>query len=99
MKRKLLALTLTADRLRLCALGPTRVFPGEQALTSWPYARVKELLFYLIAQPPRTKAQIGLALWPEASPAQLRNSLSTTLYHLRRVLGHPDWIIFADDHY
>jgi predicted ATPase/DNA-binding SARP family transcriptional activator len=98
-EEKTLAVMPAADRLRLCALGPARVFPDEQALTSWPYARVKELLFYLIAQPPRTKAQIGLALWPDASPAQLRNSLSTTFYHLRRALGHLDWIIFADDHY
>jgi len=96
---KMFVVTPTVAPLRLCALGPARVSSGERALTSWPYARVKELLFYLMAQPPRTKAQIGLALWPEASPAQLRNSLSTTLYHLRRVLGHPDWIIFADDHY
>jgi predicted ATPase/DNA-binding SARP family transcriptional activator len=85
--------------LRLCALGPAYVFSHEQALTSWPYARVKELLFYLISYPARTKAQIGLALWPHASPAQLRNSLSTTLYHLRRALGDSQWIIFEDDLY
>jgi predicted ATPase/DNA-binding SARP family transcriptional activator len=87
------------DRLRLFALGPARVFLGEKALTSWSYARVKELLFYLAAHPARTKAQIGLALWLDASPAQLRNSLGTTLYHLRRVLGNPGWIIFEDDLY
>jgi DNA-binding SARP family transcriptional activator len=68
-------------------------------VTAWPFAKVKELLFYLIAQPPRTKAQLGLALWPEASPAQLRNSLSTTLYQLRRVLGQSDWILFDDEAY
>ncbi len=85
--------------LRVMALGPMRVLQDEQVLGAWPFARVKELLFYLISQPPRTKAQLGLALWPDASPAQLRNSLSTTLYHLRRVLGGPDWILFDDDEY
>ena len=85
--------------LRVFALGLMRVLYDEQVLTAWPFAKVKELLFYLISQPPRTKAQLGLALWPDASPAQLRNSLSTTLYHLRRVLGHSDWIIFDDDVY
>ena len=85
--------------LRVFALGPMRVLKDEQIVTAWPFAKVKELLFYFIAQPPRTKAQLGLALWPDASPAQLRNSLSTTLYHLRRALGHPDWIIFAHDEY
>ncbi|HSD85739.1 MAG TPA: BTAD domain-containing putative transcriptional regulator, partial [Anaerolineae bacterium] len=85
--------------LRIFALGPMRVLQDEQAVTAWPFAKVKELLFYLITQPPRTKAQLGLALWPDASPAQLRNSLSTTLYHLRRTLGHSAWIIFDDDQY
>ena len=87
------------NALRLCALGPTRVQSGGQTLTTWSYAKVKELLFYLISHPARTKAQIGLALWPEASPSKLRNGLSTAFYHLRRALGHPDWIIFEDDLY
>ena len=90
---------VVAPELRIMALGPMRVRRAEQVLNTWPFAKVKELLFYLIAQPPRTKAQLGLALWPDASPAQLRNSLSTTLYHLRRVLGQADWIVFEDDHY
>ena len=85
--------------LRLFALGPARAFMGERALTAWPYARVKELLFYLAAHPARTKAQIGLDLWPDASPAQLRNSLGTTLYHLRRVLGSSGWVVFEDEQY
>ena len=85
--------------VRLCALGPTRVFKAEEDLKAWPYAKVKELLFYLVSHPARTKAQIGLALWPEASPAQLRNSLGTTLYHMRRALGSPQWIIFEEERY
>jgi len=86
-------------QLQVNALGPTRVLASGRLLTSWPYARVKELLVYLISYPARTKAQIGLALWPDASPRQLRNSLGITLYHLRRTLGHPQWIIFEDDVY
>jgi DNA-binding SARP family transcriptional activator len=88
-----------ADRLRLYALGTTRVLLGEQVIAAWSYARVKELLVYLISHPARTKAQIGLALWPDASPAKLRNSLSTTLYHLRRALSNSQWIVFEDDVY
>ena len=85
--------------LRLNALGPARAFLSGQPVTTWPYARVKELLFYLISHPACTKAQLGLALWPDASPKQLRNSLSTTLYHLRRALSNPQWIVFEDDVY
>jgi DNA-binding SARP family transcriptional activator len=98
-EEKNLALTPAAHLLRLCALGPARVFSGEQAVTNWSYAKVKELLFYLLAHPARTKAQIGLALWPDASLKQLRNSLGITLYHLRRALGNPQWIVFEDDLY
>jgi DNA-binding SARP family transcriptional activator len=83
----------------LNALGPTQVFLSEQTLTTWSYARVKELLFYLISHPARTKAQIGLALWPDASPSKLRNRLSTAIYHLRRALGNPQRIVFEDDLY
>ncbi len=90
---------LASGILRLCALGPARVFLGERAAMAWPYARVKELLFYLASHSARTKAQIGLALWPEASPAKLRNGLATTLYHVRQVLGRPDWIVFDDEQY
>jgi DNA-binding SARP family transcriptional activator/predicted ATPase len=93
------ALTPATSPLRVYALGPARVFSGEQTLTGWSYAKVKELLFYLVAHPSRTKAQIGLALWPDASLKQLRNSLGITLYHLRRALGNSGWIIFDDDQY
>jgi DNA-binding SARP family transcriptional activator len=91
--------TPTPHALRLCALGSARVFSNEQVLTSWPYARVKELLFYLASHPARTKAQIGLALWPDVSPSKLRNRLSTAIYHLRRALGNPQWIIFEEELY
>ena len=87
------------DTLYLYALGPMRAQKGEQDLTTWSYSKVKVLLFYLASYPARTKAQIGLALWPEASPAQLRNNLGMALYHLRRVLGKPEWIIFEDEQY
>jgi hypothetical protein len=48
--------TPTPHALRLCALGPARVLQGEQVLTNWPFAKVKELLFYLVSHPARTKA-------------------------------------------
>jgi DNA-binding SARP family transcriptional activator len=90
---------ITPTALRLSALGPARVFLHEQALTAWPYARVKQLLFYLASYLERTKAQIGLALWPDASPSKLRNRLSTAIYHLRHALGDPHWIVFENDVY
>jgi DNA-binding SARP family transcriptional activator len=87
--------------LIIVALGPGRVWRGGRELvsTDWRYAKAKELLFFLLCQPPQTKEQIGLALWPEASPDQLRNNLGVTLHYLRRALGRTEWIIFEQEHY
>jgi DNA-binding SARP family transcriptional activator len=47
----------------------------------------------------KTREQIGLELWPNASPEQLKNTLKARLYDLRRVLGDPDWVIFDNGQY
>jgi two-component SAPR family response regulator len=59
----------------------------------------RELLFYLLSHPPRTKEQIGLALWPDASTAQLRSSFHDAVYRLRRALGAKEWIVFEKGRY
>lgn len=87
--------------LHIFALGPERVYRKQYALkqSDWTYAKAKELLFYLLCHSSRTKGQIGLALWPDASPSQLRNNFHATLYHLRRALGRSEWITFEHEHY
>ena len=67
--------------------------------SAWHSGKVKELLLFLLLNPPRTKEQIGLALWPDASTAQLRNAFHITLHHLRRALGGREWVAFADGAY
>jgi DNA-binding SARP family transcriptional activator len=47
----------------------------------------------------KTKEQIGLELWPDASPQQLSSKLKSRLYDLRRVLGDGEWIVFEDGQY
>jgi predicted ATPase/DNA-binding SARP family transcriptional activator len=88
--------------LRVLALGPLQVFVGNEAIdtTVWGSARPRELLVYLLMHPDgRTKEQVGLAFWPEASAAQLRNSFHVTLHRLRKALRNPDWITLANDRY
>lgn len=87
--------------LTITALGPARVRRGarELAASDWTYAKARQLFFYLLSHPPQSREQIGMALWPEASPAQLRGNLKVTLYHLRRALGRSDWILFENDEY
>jgi DNA-binding SARP family transcriptional activator len=87
--------------LRLLALGPTEVYLKGRPLvpSDWTFAKPKELLFYLASSPPKTKEQIGLVFWPDASPSQLRAGLRAALYHLRRALGQREWVLYKDGFY
>lgn len=89
-------------RLRVDVLGPMQVSVGGKPVesTAWGSARPRELLVMLLMQPDGcTKEQIGLAFWPEASTAQLRNNFHVTLHRLRKALGHADWITLAHERY
>src|SRR5258705_1221458 len=91
-----------SDTLRVMALGPLQVFVGNEAIdtTVWGSARPRELLVYLLMHADgRTKEQVGLAFWPEASSAQLRNSFHVTLHRLRKALRNPEWITLSNDRY
>ena len=93
---------VTVNTLRVLALGPLQVFVGTDAIdtTAWGSARPRELLVYLLMHPEgRTKEQVGLAFWPEASAAQLRNSFHVTLHRLRKALRNPDWITLTNERY
>jgi DNA-binding SARP family transcriptional activator len=91
-----------AARLRVLALGPVEVWrdgvlvPGD----AWRSAKMKELLLHLLTCPEgRTREQIGLVFWPDASAAQVKNNFHVTLHHLRKALGGAEWIVFEDDRY
>jgi len=74
---------------------------GDTALTAadWGYAKPRELMFLLVSSPPMTKDQIAAALWPDLSRQQLGNALHTALRELRRAVGDPGWVIYANGHY
>jgi DNA-binding SARP family transcriptional activator len=88
--------------LRVFALGPARVEKDGRPLASSPdwVQKPRELLYYLLSHPEgRTKEQIGLALWPDASNAQLRSSFHDTVFRLRRALGGKEWVSFRKGRY
>jgi predicted ATPase/DNA-binding SARP family transcriptional activator len=90
------------SQIRVLALGPLQVFVNGRAVesTAWGSARPRELLVYLLMHPEgRTKEQVGLAFWPDASAAQLRNSFHVTLHRLRKALGNPEWVTLTHDRY
>jgi DNA-binding SARP family transcriptional activator len=97
-----LAAPAEAPPLRVRALGPLEIEREGEPLgpEALPYAKPRELLLYLLAHPAgRTRQQIALDLWPEASAAQAKNSFHVTLHHLRKGLGRPEWVLFAEERY
>ena len=47
----------------------------------------------------RTKDRAAAALWPDATPAQVRNNFHVTLHRIRKALGEGDWILVHNDRY
>lgn len=92
----------SAPALRVRTLGMLEIAIDGEAVapTAWGYAKARELLVYLLFWPEgRTREQVGAALWPDASAAQVRNSFHVTLHHLRRALGHAEWVTFDRGRY
>jgi non-specific serine/threonine protein kinase len=89
------------SRLELRVLGPLAVLRDGvmQAGDALPAGKARELLLFLLINDRVTKDEIGLALWPDASAAQVRNAFHVTLHHLRRQLGPERWITFERNSY
>jgi predicted ATPase/DNA-binding SARP family transcriptional activator len=87
--------------LRIHVLGQASVLRDGRALSpaDWGYGKPRELFFLLAASPPQTKEQLGLALWPGLSGAQLRNALHTALRDLRKAVRDPNWVRFSAGKY
>jgi DNA-binding SARP family transcriptional activator len=87
--------------LEISALGSGRVERDGKLIgpAEWGYAKPRELLYYLLEFPDRTKEQVGTDLWPWASSGSLRNSFHATLHALRRALGRADRIVFRAGRY
>jgi len=90
------------EGLRVSALGPLQVSIGGRTVdaTAWGSARPRELLVCLLMHPEgKTKEQVGLVFWPDASAAQVRNNFHVTLHRLRKVLGNANWVALTGDRY
>jgi DNA-binding SARP family transcriptional activator len=91
-----------AEALHVCALGPLEIHVEGHRLAAeaWRSARPRELFLYLLLHPEgRTREQIGLAFWPDASAAQLRNNFHVTLHHVRKALGRTDAVVIERERY
>jgi predicted ATPase/DNA-binding SARP family transcriptional activator len=91
-----------APDLRVRTFGGFEVFVRGRRVekSEWGSSRARELLAFLLCHPEgSTKSQIGLALWPDASPAQLRNTFHVTLHRLRHALALPDGVQVDGERY
>jgi predicted ATPase/DNA-binding SARP family transcriptional activator len=89
------------EPVRIRALGEALVHRGDVLLAAadWGYGKPRELLFLLATSSPMTREQVGLALWPDQPRDRLGNALHTALRELRRALGDPGWVLYADGRY
>lgn len=88
--------------LRVRALGPLEIRVADEPLEGDAFgsSKPRELLLLLLLHPEgRTRDQVGLAFWPEASAAQVKNNFHVTLHRLRRALGDPGWVVVEGDRY
>jgi predicted ATPase/DNA-binding SARP family transcriptional activator len=102
VEAEVLTVPVAQAKLRVLALGPLAVFVGDRFVdpAAWGSARPRELLVYLLMHPDgRTKEQVGLAFWPDASVSQLRNSFHVALHRLRKALGGAEWISLSHERY
>ena len=82
----------STDSCRIEVLGTLRVVCGGKTLTHFPRQKAARLLTYLALHPRQAHPREGLIdlLWPDLDLPAGRDSLSTTLTVLRRLLGSPN---------
>jgi predicted ATPase/DNA-binding SARP family transcriptional activator len=88
--------------LRVRALGPLEIRVADEPLEGDAFGSSKPrelLLLLLLHSEGCTRDQVGVAFWPEASAAQVKNNFHVTLHRLRRALGDPAWVVAEGDRY
>jgi ATP/maltotriose-dependent transcriptional regulator MalT/DNA-binding SARP family transcriptional activator len=99
-QRSLPSITFGPPELVVRALGGEEVWLDGKLITisDWQTRTARDLFFLLLARPEGlTKEGIGLEIWPDAGPSQLKTRFKNAIYRVRRALGQ-DVIQFGDDH-
>ncbi|HZD11384.1 MAG TPA: tetratricopeptide repeat protein [Candidatus Binatia bacterium] len=99
-QRSLPSITFGPPELVIRALGSTEVLVDGRPISigDWQTRAARDLFFLLLARPEGlTKEGIGLEIWPDADPGQLKTRFKNAVYRVRRALGQ-DVIQFGDDH-
>lgn len=99
-QRALPSISFGPPELVVNALGSEEVRLNGEAITisDWQTRTARDLFFLLLARPEgMTKEAIGLEIWPDADPGQLKTRFKNAIYRVRRALGQ-DVIQYGDDH-
>lgn len=81
----------TSYEIKIQAFGQERVWVKNRLITSkdWQVTAAQDLFFLLLAHPDGlSKEQVGLYMWPDASPEDLNVRFKNTLYRLRKAVGN-----------
>ncbi len=81
----------TSYEIKIQAFGQERVWVQNRLVTSkdWQVNAAQDLFFLMLAHPGGlTKEQVGLYMWPDASPEDLNVRFKNTLYRLRKAVGN-----------
>jgi LuxR family maltose regulon positive regulatory protein len=96
------AIEVPSPKLIIGAFGQSDVQVNGKPVTmkDWQTQSVRELFFYLLSlKRPKTREQIGEALWAEMTePAKLNLRFKNEIYRLRRAIGQ-DVILFKENRY
>lgn len=88
-------------KLIIRAFGRAEVMVDGKLISSsdWQTQVSRDLFFCLLAHPKGlTKEQVGMILWPDAAPSDLKTRFKNTLYRLRGALNQ-EVILFEDEIY
>ena len=99
-QRALPSIAFGPPELVVRSLGSEEVRLDGRLITiaDWQTRTARDLFFLLLARPEGlTKEGIGLEIWPDAAPGQLKTRFKNAIYRVRRALGQ-EVIQFGDDH-
>ncbi len=81
--------SVAEESLRIFGFGRGRVERGGEEIPSsdWVAAAPRQMLFYLLTHPSRSREQVAAALWPELPARKVKATFHTTKFRINRALG------------
>ncbi len=87
-------------QLEIISFGEVQVRRDQRIIGSsdWQTREARDLFFFLLQAPPRTKEQIALEFWPDISPTRLKMRFKINMYRIRQALGQ-NVILYENEKY